>query len=279
MEFKDYLEQTSKKLNREIEKILALWLKEVRKIDQKLLPLAKMFIKANFGGKRIRGVLVGLGYEIARDHLRGGGKVQASEHLGGEVLKIGAAYEILHTAILAHDDIMDESTTRRGRKSLYRSVGVSHAITLGDLGFFLAIKIISESKFEDKTKNKALKIFSNIMIDTAIGQMLDIENADPVIIARLKTAQYTIIGPLQLGAILAGANEKLLANLGDFGHHLGIAFQIRDDILDGGALDNVGQMGVKYVTDAKTVIPKLTKDKYKKILLTELAEFLVNRQS
>lgn len=279
MEFRKYLEQTSEKLEKEVQEILNQWLKEVEKTDRKLIPLAKAFIKANFGGKGIRGTLVKLGYEIARHHLRGGGKVQSSEHLGGEVLKIGAAYEIFHTAILAHDDIMDKSPTRRGKPALYKNVGVPQAITLGDLGFFLAIKIISESKFEDKKKNQALDLFSKTMIDTTMGQMLDIAHADPKLVARLKTAQYTIICPLQLGAILAGTNEKLLANLGDFGHHLGIAHQIRDDILDEEALEYAGQMGVEYVTQAKKYIPKITADESIRTLLEDMAEYLINRDN
>lgn len=282
MDFKRYLNETAGRLDKEIQKILVSWEKKVVKISPKLHPLAKGFIKSCEGGKRLRGTLVRLGYELARDHLPGVGKIQASDHLGGEALKVAAAYEILHTSLLVHDDIIDKSPIRRGQKSLYKALGGSYygfsqAITLADFGFFLAIKIISESKFPDKEKNEALKLFSKTMVDTAIGQMLDIEHADPKLVAKLKTARYTISGPLKLGAILAGAKLDQLVKLDKFGEDLGIAYQIRDDILDGEALETDGQMGVKYTIQAKAVIPKITKDKKLGRILTEMADFLVER--
>ena len=224
MDFGKYLEQNAGKLDKQIKKILDEWIKEVEKTDKKLVSLGKAFVKSCTGGKRIRGTLVKVGYEIAKDSAN------------NEILKIGAAYEILHTASLIHDDIIDQSPTRRGQKSLYKVLGghhygISQGISLGDIGFFLTVKIISESNFPEVLKNKVLRLFSKTMIDTGLGEMLDVEKGDPLILARLKTARYSVCAPLQIGAILARADHGLVRILGEFGENLGIAYQIQDDIL------------------------------------------------
>lgn len=359
MDFKKYLEKNALELDQEIEQILADWLNQVKKINLKLIPLALAFINACKGGKRVRGVLVKLGYELAEGHLRGETKLSPGAHLGGEIIRIGAALEILHASILAHDDIIDKSILRRGQKTLYQALGgdhygISQAIGLADIGFFMCMKIISQANFYDQEKNQAIMVVSDMMMDTGLGEVLDVEvphlsgqgtgysgqEEDVLAIHRLKTAQYTISGPLQIGATLAGAQEQLLGKLAEFGENLGIAFQIQDDILgvfgdekelgksassdieegkntllitealkranavqkqilerfyghgqvgdrgleevrkvflETGALDYSRQMGVKYVNQAKSVVPKITEDPKMIRLLTEMADFLVER--
>lgn len=262
MNFRNYLKETAEKLDREIEKIL----------EKSLPPVTKDFISSCQGGKKIRGVLTILGYELA--HLGG-----VKDHLPGEIVKIAAAYEIMHTAILIHDDIMDQSQKRRGKPSLYKKVGVSKAITLADYGFFLAIKLISESKFPDKYKTQALKLFAQVMMDTAVGQIMDLEGLDKIATAKLKTAQYTIAGPLKLGAVLAGVKSDLLNKLDQFGENLGIAYQIQDDILDGQAGDNAKEKALEYTMRAKKLIPEITGDKKITELLGEMTDYMVDRST
>ncbi len=258
MEFSEYLSKSAKEIDREVEKILNDYLKEAGKVDQKLIPLLTAFKESCQGGKRIRGVLVKLGYEVGSSKF----KVQSSKLK--EVLRVSAAYEIFHAAILAHDDIMDQSPRRRNQPSLYKKVGVSEAITLGDLGFFLAMKIISNA------------LFVKIALDTAIGQLLDLKKANSLITARFKTAGYTIAGPLQLGASLAGANSKLLKLLGQFGEDLGIAFQIRDDILD--KQETNLNKAEKYKNQAIKALPSITKDYKLNRLFTQMVEYMVERK-
>ena len=256
-----------------MEKLLKKLRGEAGVASPTLLPLIDKFIESCKGGKRVRGKLVVLGYQLA-DHLPG---VRA--HLEGEITKVAAAYEIMHSAILAHDDIIDQSPTRRGQPSLYKSVGVSQAITLADLGFFLSLKIIAQSHFEEKLKNQALMMFVQTMVETCLGQMLDIQKGDPLTIMKLKTARYTVSGPLQLGAILAGAKERLLELLGRFGENLGVAFQIKDDMLDGEvkSLDEAKVKALEYMDKARKIIPKLTKDPKMIKLLEELVDYMVER--
>lgn len=285
MEFKNYLKINAQKVETELNKILEDFLKETKKTDPKLLPFAKALVSSCQGGKRIRGVLVKLGYEIARTHLRGVHQVTAQSHLGGEVLKIGAALEILHAAILIHDDVIDQSPTRRTQPSLYKALGGGHygesqAISMGDIGLYLPLKIISETKFNDKNKLKAIKHLSEVVIKTGWGQVLDIKKDDDwELLYKLKTAQYTISGPLQMGAILAGEEKELLGVLGIFGENLGIAFQIQDDILDG-EVESVEKAKVKqlpYISQAKKMIPKITNDKMMNKLLEDMTEYMVER--
>ena len=266
MDFAEYLKNSAKALDKEVGKILEEQLKEAEKTDKKLVPLLKAFSKTCQGGKRIRGALIMLGYEIAA-HLPG---VRA--HLGGEIIKVAAAYEIAHSAVLIHDDIIDKSLTRRDKPSLYMGLGgnhygISQAICLADYGFFLAFKIIA--------KTKAAEVFSQVMMNTTWGQMLDIEKADPKVVMRLKTACYTIAGPLQIGAILAGADEKSVRVLGEFGENLGIAYQIKDDILDEEV--NSLESAEKYINQAMKMLPEITKDQEMSKLLQQMADYLVQR--
>ena len=95
----------------------------------------------------------------------------------------------------------------------------------------------------------------------------------------LKTARYTISGPLKLGAILGGGNKKLLDLLDLFGENLGIAYQIRDDILDSEvqSVDKAKIKVLEYTDQARKLIPKIAMDlKYRKIL-EELAGYLMER--
>lgn len=344
MDFKNYLTQSAEEINQTINQILEDWDKEVGEVSPKIVPLNKAFIEACQGGKRLRGALVKFGYELA-------GKTFTSE-----ILKPAAAVEIFQTAILAHDDIIDKSSLRRGKPTLYKVLGGDHygtsqTICLGDVGFFLTMRLISESNFPDKEKNQGLLCFAKTAMDTGLGEILDVElptregeksEKDVVMIFRLKTAEYTIIGPLQLGAILGGADQPLLDVIWQFGESLGIAFQIQDDnlgvfgteeaigkpvtsdieegkitllsvyafehadssqkaILDSyygkgeinqdqleqirnvfietGALDYAQKEAEKYVTEAKKMIPEMTKDPEKATFLNQMADFLVQRKN
>lgn len=296
MNFKSYLEIGSHQIEEELEKILSEFLSDAKKTNTKLIPFALALLSSCKGGKRIRGVLVKLGYEITSANW----KVQSGKldrELDREIIKVGAAYEILHTAILIHDDIIDRSALRRGQTSLYKALGgghygISQAISLGDIGLYLPIKIIASSSFSNEHKIKALKHLSEVIINTGWGEILDVElphqnlpsEEDIALLQNLKTAQYTISGPLILGAILAGAKsdlagvrKNLIKLLREFGEAAGIAFQIQDDILDGEALDETKSKGLEYVSGAKKMIPKITDDKRMRILLEEMTEYLVER--
>lgn len=341
--FQSYLNNSRKSVNDVLDEILKDCLKEVKKTSPQIYPMAEQFKNNCSGGKVIRGSLLKLGYELS------GGKATK------EIFKAGAAYEIFQTAILAHDDIIDQSLVRRNKPSLHCALGgdhrgISHAICLGDIGFFLAFKIFASLDFASERKTEAIQSFSQTMINTGLGEMLDIELSDPnrkrnkndvLKLHELKTAWYTITGPLYLGGILAGANKKLLNEFVKFGQNLGIAFQIQDDILgifgdektlgksvksdieenkntllityaltnanpaqkkilnhyygkgkisnkqieqikkvfiDTGALKQSQAIAQRYLELGKKAIGKLSKDKATQTILTELADYLINRK-
>lgn len=232
MHFADYLNSSKKEIEKEIAGIFTSWQKEVKNVSLKLLPLVKIFIDSMVGGKRLRGTSVKLGYALT------------TSKYSPEINKAAAAYEIFQTSILLHDDIIDKSILRRGKETVYKKLGgnhygISQAICLGDLGFFLAIKIISSLNFPKINKEKAILSFIKVMHNTILGEMFDVEGAsykkliteDEVLeIYRRKTADYSFTGPLQMGAILAGARELILSKIKIFGENLGIAYQIQDDI-------------------------------------------------
>lgn len=247
--FLQYLKGLVTEIDQGVNLFLDESIEEVEKNTPKLLHLARLFQQSCKGGKRLRGSLVVLGYELA------GAKFT------GEILKPAAAFEIFQTAILAHDDIMDLSPIRRGKPTFYRQLGgnhyaISQTITMGDLGFFYALKLLNESDFPDARKNLATRYFVDSMLKTGLGQMLDvelsskdypIEEKDALKISHYKTAHYTIIGPLSVGAILGGADNKLLGGIEEFGKNLGIAFQIQDDIL--GVFGSEKDLGKSVTSD------------------------------
>lgn len=254
MNFKDYLQNSAQQINAEMEKFFQDWSGEINSISPKLVPLSRVFINASEGGKRLRGSLVKLGYDIA---------LSESTNNEKEILKLSTAFEIFQTAILAHDDVIDLSPLRRGKPTVYRVLGgnhyaISQTICLGDLGFFLAQRLITQSNFPEDRKNKAISFFIQAMLETVLGQMLDVElpyqkeskeEVDALTIFRLKTARYTLVGPLHLGAIVGGAKQKLLDDLTNFGEDLGVAFQIQDDIL--GVFGDEKTLGKSVTSDAE----------------------------
>lgn len=261
MDFLDYLKTTAEEINQELDHFFKEWNKEVETVSPKLVDLNKHLVEASEGGKRLRGALVKLGYEMGKEKSEG---LRGVEGLGGldkEILKAAAAFEIFQTAILAHDDIIDKSPTRRGKPTIYQALGgnhygISQTICLGDIGYFLAVRLISQSNFPALRKSKAMSFFAQGMLETALGQMLDVElpyrdepkeEVDALTIFRLKTARYTIVGPLQLGAILGGAKQTLLREIREFGESLGIAFQIQDDIL--GVFGEEDELGKSVTSD------------------------------
>ncbi len=185
------------------------------------------------GGKRIRAFLVYLGYCL-----------YAGEKNAEKVFPAAISCELFQTGILAHDDIIDKSDYRRHKPSMHKDLGEGHAgvsksICVGDMGIVSALEIITRCGFDEKVCVAALKHQSRVFASTIAGELKDIEfeKRDTVTeneildMYRLKTAQYTVSGPLVLGAILAGADDSSLRILSSFGDAVGISFQIKDDIL------------------------------------------------
>lgn len=203
------------------------------------------------GGKRIRPTFLWLGW------LAGGG-IQQPE-LSDAVMKVAAALEFIQAGALIHDDIIDASDTRRGKPSVHRTFESEHrarknngtavgtsadygeasAILLGDLALCWADDMFLTAGLTSSALQRALPYWSAMRTEMLTGQYLDINGeTSPTVDAdnarrvnRLKTAAYTIERPLHIGGACAGMSPQTHAILSDYGTNLGVAYQLRDDIL------------------------------------------------
>ena len=187
------------------------------------------------GGKRVRASLVMMGYRAA------------TGEEPRQILDPAAAVELLQSYLLIHDDVMDRSDLRRGGPTVHRMfserygdewLGISLAITVGDLADSYAQQLIAESDFPPENVLAALGVYNTMVEYTGYGQILDLlgphveADVDYVLKTHLlKTSMYTFIGPLLLGATLAGADQDLMEALARYGASAGIAFQLHDDYL------------------------------------------------
>lgn len=232
---KEIMDELRQKINRELEECLENI--KVPKQGQSLINDIKEFTLR--GGKRIRAILVVYGYKAY------GGKDEK------EILKAACAVELMQSFLLIHDDIIDCDELRRGKPTLHKiyekrnahvdnneKLGRDIAIIAGDIASVLGQKIIQDTSFPDKIKLNAVRVFNEAIINTCIGQSMDIysnykdvSEAEITAIHRLKTAQYTLEAPLVLGAVFSGASEKEIEKLKSFATPMGEAFQLQDDII------------------------------------------------
>lgn len=210
------------------------------------------FVSSNKGGKFLRASLIAMGYNSFKKD--------------DDYLPLGLALEIFQTSILIHDDIIDKADKRRGLdtipikyQKLYsdkvkgnddfdikrKDLGNSMALCLGDLGFYLALQVIVKNYRNNKNLDRVLEYYNDVAIKTCEGEMVDVIlpfyeeyfgceddiESHVMEIYRLKTAWYSVVGPYCLGAILGGASEEEVHKLEDALLGLGIAFQIKDDLL------------------------------------------------
>jgi len=200
------------------------------------------------GGKRFRATLVLAGYHLAtgRDPKPAVGAAAALEHF--------------QSWMLIHDDIIDHAEERRGGPSVHRALASAHrqerllgssedygvgiGITAGDLEEPFTVEALLSAPAPAAARLRALAQYVRMTRLTAYGQLLDIRNgtlepgavteADVLYVHRLKSAVYTVASPLKIGALLGGARPALLDDLESIGLDLGVAFQLRDDVLGAG---------------------------------------------
>ncbi|MGH2809536.1 MAG: polyprenyl synthetase family protein, partial [Actinomycetota bacterium] len=192
-------------------------------------------------------------------------------------VRAAASLELLHTFALIHDDIMDASPDRRGIPSAYRRAagrfksgegineperrGLSAAVLAGDLALVLSDRMFVESGFDASDIARAWDPLTQMRLEAVGGQYLDlVTRGTPagapdgaLTIAALKTAGYSVKGPMVFGAKLAGADEGRLAALSAFGEKVGIAFQLADDLA--GLLGDPAVTGKDAEADARRGSP------------------------
>ncbi len=179
--------------------------------------------------------------------------------LGGDdpeaIVPVAAAMEMLHTAMLIHDDILDDDEVRRGRPNVagarraeldgsrlsqdrVDSHVLSAALLGGDLAIASSYDLISRAKLPAHHRIACLDLVTRAIRTTIAGELLDMygdmvapEDANSLLVAELKTATYSCVVPLLAGAQLAGADPTMVGHLDRLGTSLGLSFQLIDDDL------------------------------------------------
>lgn len=199
------------------------------------------------GGKRLRPAFAYWGYRAVT--------AGPDDPVGDDTLRLFSALELLHACALVHDDVIDDSATRRGMPTahvhfarLHRDrgwrgsadqFGRSAAILLGDLSLVWADDIVASADLPDDGRRRVQRVWSDIRTEVLGGQYLDIvaessgaHSIDSAMnVNTYKTASYTVSRPLQLGAAAAADRPDAQAAFQRFGTDLGVAFQLRDDVL------------------------------------------------
>jgi octaprenyl-diphosphate synthase len=172
------------------------------------------------GGKRIRPALLLLASKLFG-------------YSGHSAIRLGAVVEIIHTATLVHDDIIDEAQTRRGRPAANTRWGNSKCVLAGDWLYMQAFKIALEER-----NFRVLDLLIGLTQQMVEGELLQMEKlgksiteAEHLNLIFRKTACLFSVS-MRLGAIIGGATDEQEQALGEYGRNLGMAFQIIDDVLD-----------------------------------------------
>jgi geranylgeranyl diphosphate synthase type I len=251
LEIKSRLEYQLTRYIRDIDKSYSL---------SKISPVLSKHIKDYIcrKGKRIRPLLFVIGY------------LGFAKKPSPGLYRSALSMELLHDFLLVHDDIIDKSSTRRGKPSMhamlnnylsaYKNVkfsGEDLAMVIGDVMYAMALHAFLSIKENPRQKEMALKKFIDAAIYTGCGEFVEllygakgideIKKEDIYKIYDLKTANYTFASPLAIGATLAGAPDKEVNRLFRYGIYLGRAFQIQDDIL--GIFSKKKEIGKSNLTD------------------------------
>lgn len=197
------------------------------------------------GGKRLRPILT----------------ILAGNCLGyddDKLYSLAAMVEFIHTSTLLHDDVVDESELRRGRKTANNLFGNAAAVLVGDFLYTRAFQLMVGSG-----SLKILEVMAdatNIIAEGEVMQLMNIGNIDITEEQYLQVIQYKTAklfeAAAQVGAILAGANAEQEAALKDFGMYMGTAFQIIDDVLDySGSVEQIGKNVGDDLAEGKPTLP------------------------
>ena len=250
----------SKELDRRRSEVVAIDPRLGADVDRLISHLAA-------GGKRLRPQFLCAGWLATASTTPADANTGEQTSVPAAVVRAAAALELIQACALIHDDVIDRSDTRRGQPSVHRSVrkqhadrgwagdaehyGVSTALLIGDLALAWADDLFTEALVglgrngtgASGGSDEALAAWRAMRTEVLAGQLLDLritadESPDPeraaadaMVVNRYKTAAYTVERPLHLGAALAGAEPGTVTALRNFGLAIGVAFQLRDDLL------------------------------------------------
>lgn len=213
--------------------------------DERFRNLWQRIIELSRGGKRVRPRAV----------------ISAHTYLGGarheDALATAIAFELLHTALVIHDDIIDGDLERRGAPNITarfaedaqghgltaqraRAWGETMALLAGDLLLSSAVRVVGELDAPRRIRARVAELLDESIYEAASGEQADVafgigldvpDTHDIRTMMERKTASYSFDAPLRAGAVLAGADDLVVRRLGAIGRSLGLLFQMRDDLL------------------------------------------------
>lgn len=247
------------------------------------------------GGKRIRPFFCWLGYSIGLSNASRATPDFLAD-FPKDLMSAMLSLELFQSFALIHDDIMDEDTFRRGgptvhayftaRGSTFNSAhekrfGESMALLAGDLALAWSDALMSEIE-----NREVRSVYHTMKEEVIYGQTLDVAatsgwgTAPKATIDELKTALYTVVRPLQIGAAIGGAGEELHKALLTWGVPLGLLFQVRDDILDGTlSVMDAAPVKLRYQEQARNAVGLLGVSRPLVDLCEQILLFVSERKS
>ncbi|MDQ3847349.1 MAG: polyprenyl synthetase family protein [Thermoproteota archaeon] len=202
------------------------------------------------GGKRIRPLILILSAECIK-----------SERAEPAAYLAASAIELLHTESIIHDDIIDEENQRRGKPSFHIKYGYNSSILTAD--FVLGVILNISSKLKDpriinELSNAATKMTEGEMMEIKLGKEMDITEDDYIKVLEFKTASL-FEASAKIGAITGGGDEEQIHTMTSFGHLLGIAYQVHDDLIDWNNENRLFNMLVKKNGKTKDFVDRMDK--------------------
>jgi geranylgeranyl diphosphate synthase, type I len=268
MDAKKELLDYKKKVDRRLAEYFASGEKEARKISPLAVEaLGNIRDLTLAGGKRLRAAFMYWGYKAS------GGRND------DKIIEASMSIELTNIFLLIHDDIIDRDDFRHGVKTIHKRYerlarrfykktdpvhfGDSMALVIGDMAAAAGNEIIFNSRFSPERILKALDKLQSIVSVTVGGELMDVvlearrkaTEKEILKVHESKTAKYTVEGPLHLGALLAGADKKILDVFSSYAIPVGIGFQIQDDIL--GVFGNEKKLGKPVGSDLRKGVQTL----------------------
>ena len=237
--------------NIEINPLLEKYSQYIKKINDVLDSELEFYIESEFkeplkyaldGGKRIRPIILLLASECV-------GKIDDN------TLAAACAIEFLHTESVIHDDIIDNETLRRQKDPFYIKYGYNTSVLTGDFVLGLILNIASRINNSRVTKNlatTAMMMSEGEVIEGRLETSEDVTFDDYLKVIEYKTATAFETAS-RLGAIISGGTEEEIESLADYGKNIGIAYQVRDDLLDWKNEDKLFNLLIKKSSDPRDI--------------------------
>ena len=241
--------------NIEINPLLEVYSKYIKKIDSALQNELELYSESEFceplkyalkDGKRIRPIISLLAAECV-------GEIDENVYAGA------CAIELLHTESVIHDDIIDNETQRRHKDPFYIKYGYNTSVLTGDFVLGLILNISSRLDKARVTKDlatAAMLMSEGEVLEGKLEESEDVTFEDYIKVMDYKTATAFEMAA-KLGAVIGGGSEEEISGLAEYGKNIGIAYQIKDDLMDWKNEDKLFNLLVKKSSDPRVVFNKM----------------------